>query len=180
MPFAFKKLDIPEVVSVQPEVFTDERGSFAEVFKASEFAKHGITKLFVQFNHSVSKQNVLRGLHYQLEPAGQGKLVRVVVGSIFDVVVDIRTGSKYFGRWVSADLSAEKGNMLYVPKGFAHGFCVLSEVAHVLYYATAEYAPDKERGIVWNDLDLAIDWPTDSPILSDKDKEYPALKEADL
>lgn len=180
MPFSFKKLAIPDVVVVQPKVFADERGSFAEIYRASEFKKRGVVKPFVQFNHSVSQQNVLRGLHYQLDPAMQGKLVRVVVGSIFDVVVDIRAKSKHFGRWVSANLSAEKGNMLYAPEGFAHGFCVLSPVAEVLYYATTEYAPELERGIVWNDPELAIDWPTDSPILSDKDKEYPAFKEAGL
>ncbi|MFH1354133.1 MAG: dTDP-4-dehydrorhamnose 3,5-epimerase [bacterium] len=180
MPFIFKKLAIPDVTVVQPRVFGDERGSFVEIYKASEFARHGIDKPFVQFNLSVSKRNVLRGLHYQLGPAAQGKLVRIAVGSIYDVVVDIRSDSSTFGQWVSEVLSAEQGNMLYAPEGFAHGFCVLSEAAHVQYCATAEYTPDKERGIVWNDSDLAIDWPVIEPVLSDKDKEYPVFKKAEL
>ncbi len=180
MPFSFKQLEIPEVILVRPPVFIDDRGSFAEVYKRSEFAKHGLDKAFTQFNLSVSKRDVLRGLHYQLPPVAQGKLIRIVAGKIFDVVVDIRRGSKSFGRWVGVALAAEEGSMLYAPEGFAHGFCVLSEVAEVQYYATAEYAPDRERGIVWNDPDLAIDWPVAEPILSEKDKGYPSFKEAEV
>jgi len=165
---------------VCPQVFTDDRGSFAEVYKMSEFTKHGIDKAFTQFNLSVSKRDVLRGLHYQLPPAVQGKLIRAGAGKIFDVVVDIRRGSKSFGRWVGITLVAEEGNMLYAPEGFAHGFCVLSEQAEVQYYATAEYAPDRERGIAWNDPDLAIPWPVKDPILSEKDKGYPSFKEAEV
>lgn len=180
MAFSFKQLEIPEVILVRPQVFADNRGSFAEIYKMSEFIKHGIDKPLVQFNHSVSKQNVLRGLHYQLPPVVQGKLVRVVAGKIFDVVVDIRRGSKSFGQWVGVTLAAEEGSMLYAPEGFAHGFCVLSEQASVQYFATAEYAPERERGIVWNDPGLAIDWKVAEPILSGKDKGYPSFKEAEV
>lgn len=180
MSFSFKRLGIPEVIFARPQVFVDDRGSFAEVYKMSEFIKHGIDKPLVQFNISVSKRGVLRGLHYQLPPAAQGKLIRVVAGRIFDVAVDIRRGSGSFGRWVSATLAAEEGSMLYAPEGFAHGFCVLSERASVQYFATAEYAPERERGIVWNDPDLAIDWPVKEPVLSEKDRGYPSLKEAEV
>ena len=180
MVFSFRRLEIPEVILVCPQVLADGRGSFAEIYKMSEFTKHGIDKAFVQFNLSVSKRDVLRGLHYQLSPAMQGKLIRIVAGKIFDVVVDIRRGSKNFGRWVGVTLAAEEGSMLYAPEGFAHGFCVLSEQASVQYFATAEYAPDRERGIVWNDPDLAIEWPVAEPILSEKDKGYPSFKEAEV
>lgn len=180
MPLMFESLKIPDVKVVRPKVLADERGSFAEIYKASEFRRGGIAKNFVQCNYSVSKQNVLRGLHYQLAPAVQGKLVRVLVGSIFDVAVDIRRGSGYFGRWIGVNLSADEGAMLYAPEGFAHGFCVLSDKAEVLYYTTAEYAPELERGIVWNDPDLAIDWPIEEPVLSDKDRRYPAFKDAEV
>ncbi len=180
MPFTFKELDLPGVVLVQPKVFSDERGSFAEVYKLSAFAARGIGGPFVQFNQSVSRRNVLRGLHYQLPPAAQGKLVRVEEGGIYDAAVDIRAGSESFGQWVSAELSAARGDMLYIPPGFAHGFCVLSGRARVFYYATAEYAPSLERGIAWNDPDLAINWPVGRPVLSDRDRRYPPLKRADI
>ena len=179
MAFTVRKLDIPEVLHVQPDVFADVRGAFAETFKASEFKKLGIEEPFVQVNRSSNRGPVLRGLHYQLNPKAQGKLISVVVGSIFDVAVDIRKGSPTFGKWVGETLTAEGQNMLYVPEGFAHGFYTLSETAEVIYYCTDEYSPEHERGIAWNDASLAIAWPGSEPLLSDKDKAYPVLAEAE-
>lgn len=176
MPFNFKKLAIPDVVLIEPKSFTDERGYFAEIYKSSDFKQFGIDRQFVQVNHSRSKKNVLRGLHYQLKPMAQGKYVRAVVGEIFDVVVDIRKGSPWFGRWVSIILSSENQKMLYVPEGFAHGFSVLSDTAEVVYYCTSEYAPEYDRGILWNDSGLQIDWPSKNPILSEKDSQLPILE----
>lgn len=179
MAFQFKKLDIPNIVHIQPDVFGDDRGFFAEVFKQSAFAEAGITETFVQFNHSRSAKHVLRGLHYQKPPHAQAKLLMVTAGEIFDAVVDIRRSSPTFGQCVSATLSAEKKNMLWVPEGFAHALCVTSKTADVLYFVNREYAPTAERGIMWSDPALGITWPTDQPVLSDKDKVYPVLAEAD-
>lgn len=178
MAFTFTKLDIPDVLHIQPDVFGDDRGFFAEVFKQSAFTEAGINETFVQVNNSRSAQHVLRGLHYQKPPHAQAKLLMVAAGEIFDVAVDIRKSSPTFGQWVSATLSAVKKNMIWVPEGFAHAFCVTSETADVLYFVNREYAPDAERGIAWDDPELAITWPTDQPVLSDKDKVYPALAEA--
>lgn len=173
--------EIPDVVILEPRVFQDDRGFFLESFNAKAFAdKAGITEPFVQDNHSRSTQNVLRGLHYQIEQA-QGKLVRAVVGSIFDVAVDIRRSSPTFGQWVSCILTAENKRMLWVPPGFAHGFLVLSDVAEVLYKATDYYAPQHERSILWNDPTIAIDWPlADDPILSPKDLAGKPFESADV
>lgn len=179
MPFEFTPLEIPEVVYIISKQFGDLRGVFAELYKASEFAKHGINISFLQMNQSVSEKNVLRGLHYQKNPSAQGKLLSVMSGEIFDVAVDIRVGSKTYGQWVSKTLSAKEKNMLYVPAGFAHGFCVTSQEAQVVYYCTQEYDPKAERGIIWNDDTLRIPWPTNSPLLSAKDEKYPPLSEAD-
>jgi len=179
MPFSFRRLEIPEVILVEPRVFSDQRGFFMESYKYSEFAAFGITERFVQDNHSRSQKGVLRGLHYQNPPKAQGKLIRVVVGEVFDVAVDIRKGSPTYGKWVGVKLSAENKRMLYIPPGFAHGFCVLSEVAEVLYKTTEEYAPDCEAGIVWNDPEIGIAWPVESPILSSKDAQLPPLKYAE-
>ena len=179
MPFSFRRLEIPEVVLVEPRVFPDQRGFFMESYKYTDFAAFGITEQFVQDNHSRSQKGVLRGLHYQNPPKAQGKLVRVVVGEVFDVAVDIRKGSPTYGRWVGVTLSAENKYMLYIPPGFAHGFCVLSEVAEVLYKTTEEYAPDCEAGIAWNDPEIGIAWPIESPILSPKDAQLPSLKHAE-
>lgn len=179
MPFTFEPLVIPDVVHVTPKTFADDRGVFVELFKASEFAAYGLHDLFVQVNHSASKKNVLRGLHYQKNPKAQGKLVSVTRGEIFDVAVDIRRGSPTFGTWVSATLSAEKKNMLLIPTGFAHGFCVTSEEAEVIYYCTSEYAPDHEAGIIWNDPTINISWPVAQPLLSKKDAAFPLLTGAD-
>jgi dTDP-4-dehydrorhamnose 3,5-epimerase len=173
--------EIPDVLIIEPRVFQDDRGFFLESYNSQAFAdKAGITEPFVQDNHSCSGQNVLRGLHYQIEQA-QGKLVRAIAGAIFDVAVDIRKHSPTFGQWISCTLSAENKRMLWVPPGFAHGFMVVSEVAEVLYKTTDYYAPQHERSILWNDPDLAINWPLEGePILSAKDQVGKPLKFADI
>lgn len=173
--------DIPDVLIVEPRVFGDDRGFFFESYNEQAFAdKAGIREHFVQDNHSRSCQNVLRGLHYQIQQA-QGKLVRAITGAIFDVAVDIRKSSPTYGQWVGCLLSAENKRMLWVPAGFAHGFVVVSDQADVLYKATDYYAPQHERCILWNDPDLAIDWPiTGLPILSAKDAAGQPFKTADV
>jgi dTDP-4-dehydrorhamnose 3,5-epimerase len=180
MPFDFISLSMPDVVFIEPRVFKDDRGFFLETYKYSEFAKAGIKELFVQDNHSFSCQGVIRGLHYQKEPDAQGKLVYCVKGKILDIAVDIRKNSPFFRKWIGKELSDENKAMLYIPAGFAHGFVVLSETADVVYKCTAEYSPENDRGIIWNDPEIAIDWPVLSPILSDKDRQLPLLREADL
>jgi len=180
MPFAFKGLGIPGLILIGPKVFEDERGFFMETYKMSDFLTTGIKGTFVQENHSRSSKGVLRGLHYQNPPFAQGKLVRVVRGEIFDVAVDIRKGSPTWGKWVGVILSEENKNILYVPAGLAHGFCVLSEIAEVIYKTTAVYSPESEAGIVWNDEDLNIDWRVKEPVLSEKDRNLPSLKNADI
>ncbi|WP_414752657.1 dTDP-4-dehydrorhamnose 3,5-epimerase [Anabaena sp. CCY 9910] len=172
---------IPDVVLLEPQVFTDSRGFFFESYNHQKFTeKLGITVNFVQDNHSFSQHNVLRGLHYQIiQP--QGKLVRAVVGTIFDVAVDIRKSSPTFGQWVGYELSAENKRQLWIPPGFAHGFLVLSEVAEVIYKTTDYYAPGGDRTILWNDPDLAINWPLkEPPILSAKDSQGQPLKSAEV
>jgi len=178
MPFTFKSLDIAEVILVEPKVFEDDRGFFMETYKMPDFVASGIRGNFVQDNFSRSSRGVLRGLHYQNPPFTQGKLVRVVRGEIFDVAVDIRKGSPTYGKWVKTILSEENKNMLYIPEGFAHGFCVLSEIAEVAYKSTGIYSHRAEAGIIYNDADLNIDWPIEEPILSSKDKKWPTLREA--
>ena len=179
MPFRFTPTQLTEVIIVEPRVFPDERGFFMETYKKSDFAAHGITDVFVQGNQSRSSKGTLRGLHYQKDPKGQGKLVRAMGGEIFDVVVDIRKGSPSYGNWLAVTLSSTNQKMLYVPRGFAHGFCVMSEQADVFYMTTEEYAPDYEAGICWNDPDLGIDWPIGDPKLSKRDKNWPRLRAAD-
>lgn len=173
--------EIPDVFLIEPKVFGDSRGFFFESFNQRVFAeKTGVDVNFVQDNHSRSRQNVLRGLHYQIQQP-QGKLLRVVLGEVFDVAVDIRKSSPTFGKWVGYLLSAENQRQLWVPAGFAHGFLVVSEVAEVLYKTTEYYAPEHERCILWNDSDLAIAWPLDSePILSAKDQAGQPLKMAEV
>ena len=178
MPFVFKRLEIPDLILIEPKVFEDERGFFLEAYKYSDFQAFGISEHFLQDNHSRSTKGVLRGLHYQNPPKAQGKLIRVIAGEIFDVAVDIRKGSPTYGKWVGLILSAQNKKMLYVPPGFAHGFCVLSDVAEVLYKTTEEYSPKYEAGILWNDPDIGITWPIKDPILSEKDKGWPPLREA--
>jgi dTDP-4-dehydrorhamnose 3,5-epimerase len=179
MPFTFRELSIPAVILIESKTYRDARGFFMETYKYSDFARTGIKERFVQDNYSRSSRGVLRGLHYQKNPNAQGKLVQCMRGKIFDVAVDIRRGSPTFRRWVSAELSEENNLMLYVPATFAHGFVVLSESADVLYKCTREYAPEDDRGIIWNDPDLGIVWPVADPVLSEKDGRHPLLKEAD-
>lgn len=165
-------LAIPGVLLVEPKVFGDERGFFYESFNQCDFNEAtGLDVQFVQDNHSKSAKNVLRGLHYQLPPKAQGKLVRVIAGEVFDVAVDIRKGSPTFGKWVGEVLSAENKRQLWIPAGLAHGFLVLSESAEFLYKTTDYYSPEHERCILWNDQELNIAWPQDGePVLSVKDK----------
>lgn len=173
---------IPDLLELEPRVFGDDRGFFFESFNHQAFATHTDREYtFVQDNHSRSSRHVLRGLHYQIQQA-QGKLVRVVVGSVFDVAVDIRRNSPSFGQWAGCELSAENKKQFWVPPGFAHGFLVLSEVAEVLYKTTDYYAPQHERSILWNDPALAIDWPLAgaTPILSAKDQAGKLLAEAEV
>lgn len=179
MGFSYCQLEIPEIIVITTEKYTDQRGYFLEVYKRSWFKENGIFPEFVQINHSHSTQNVLRGLHYQINPMAQGKLVSVLKGKIYDVAVDIRKGSPTYGQWVGKYLSAGKPQMLWIPAGFAHGFFVASEEADVVYMVSEEYAPTEECGIVWNDPDIAIQWPIDDPILSEKDIILPRMAEAE-
>ncbi|OZI33580.1 dTDP-4-dehydrorhamnose 3,5-epimerase [Bordetella genomosp. 5] len=171
---------IPDVVLFEPKVFGDDRGFFFESFNQQQFESlTGLKTQFVQDNHSRSAHGVLRGLHYQMQQP-QGKLVRVTSGEVFDVAVDLRRSSPTFGQWVGVHLSAQNKRQLWVPEGFAHGFVVLSESAEFLYKTTNYYAPQHERSILWNDPDLAIEWPISTdPILSAKDQQGVLLKDAD-
>lgn len=180
MPFAFKRLEIPAVVLIEPKVFEDDRGFFMETYKMPDFVAADIKANFVQDNHSRSTKGILRGLHYQNPPFAQGKLVRTIKGEIFDVAVDIRKGSPTWSKWVGVILSEENKNILYIPAGFAHGFCILSEIAEVIYKTTDVYSAESEAGIIWNDEDLNIEWPIKEPILSAKDKKLPSLKNAHI
>jgi dTDP-4-dehydrorhamnose 3,5-epimerase len=173
-------LAIPELMLLAPRIYEDARGYFYESYNARTFADAvGHEVSFVQDNHSRSRRGVIRGLHYQLDPAPQGKLVRVIVGEIFDVAVDIRRSSPTYGKWVGQILSAKDGRQLWIPVGFAHGFMALSEAAEVLYKTTDFYDKASERAIIWNDPELAIAWPEAvAPILSDKDAVAPRLSDA--
>ncbi len=175
------QMEIPDVLVIEPQVFGDERGFFYESYNEKALLeKAGIVGHFVQDNHSRSAKNVLRGLHYQIQQP-QGKLVRVVVGEVFDVAVDLRKSSKTCGQWVGMHLSAEHKQQFWVPPGFAHGFIVLSESAEFLYKTTDYYAPQHERCIQWNDPDLAIAWPIQAePALSAKDRAGKLLREAEV
>jgi dTDP-4-dehydrorhamnose 3,5-epimerase len=179
MPFEFKRLEIPEVILVEPLKFKDNRGFFIETYNYSEFQANDIPVQFVQDNYSYSVKGVLRGLHFQKRPMAQGKLAMVVKGDIFDVAVDIRKDSPTYGKWVGKILSSKNQHMLYVPAGFAHGFCVLSDEADVIYKVTEGYAPELEGGIIWNDPEIGIRWPIEDPIISKKDASLPFLKDAD-
>ncbi|GAB6101028.1 dTDP-4-dehydrorhamnose 3,5-epimerase [Thermococcus atlanticus] len=177
MPFEFKRLEIPDVILIKPKVFEDERGFFMETYKKSDFEKAGIKGEFVQDNHSRSKYGVLRGLHFQREPYAQAKIVRCVRGVIYDVAVDLRKNSPTFGKYVGVILSEYNKHQLYIPRGFAHGFLVLSDVAEVIYKVDNVYAPDYEGGLIWNDPDVGIKWPVDEPVVSGKDMKWPTLRE---
>jgi dTDP-4-dehydrorhamnose 3,5-epimerase len=166
---------------IEPKVFKDHRGFFVESFNLQNFAEFGLHFDFIQDNHSLSvDKDVIRGLHYQLNPKAQTKLVRVITGAIYDVAVDIREGSPTFGQWVGVTLTGENHRMLLVPKGFAHGFCTLTENTHVQYKVDDYYSVENDKGILWNDPALSIDWPTSNPILSEKDTKQPLLKDADI
>ncbi len=175
MPFEFHALDIPGPLLIEPRRFPDERGWFMEFYKQSDFRAAGIAEQLVQDNVSFSSRGVLRGLHYQVAPAAQAKLVSVLHGEIFDVAVDIRPQSETYGRWIGHPLSAHSGAALYIPAGFAHGFVVTSADALVCYKCSAEYNHACERGIIWNDPSLGIEWPISDPIVSDKDRLLPLL-----
>lgn len=166
----------PEVLLIEPKVFRDRRGYFLEIFQARRYPQHGLPAHLVQDNLSYSLRGVVRGLHYQLR-FPQGKLIVPLAGEIWDVVVDIRRGSPFFGKWQSVTLTADPCRQLYVPPGFAHGFAVLSNEATVLYKCTDFYHPEDEYGIIWNDPDLGIPWPPVAPLLSEKDERYPRLRD---
>ncbi len=168
--------DLPGVILIQPEVYGDDRGFFFETYNRDSFRDMGIHMTFAQANHSRSARGVIRGLHYQLRRP-QAKLVRVIEGEIYDVVLDIRRGSPTFGQWVSTVLSAREKNMLFIPEGFAHGFCACSEVAEMIYFCSDVYCPEEERGILWSDPELAIPWPLhdQAPLLSDRDQAFGPL-----
>jgi dTDP-4-dehydrorhamnose 3,5-epimerase len=168
--------DLPDVLIVEPDVYSDARGFFLETYHAQRYRAQGIEGPFVQDNHSRSVAGTLRGLHLQIGRP-QGKLVRVILGAIYDVAVDVRRGSPTFGRWVGMTLSADNFRQTYVPPGFAHGLCVLTSVAEVEYKCTDLYDPAAEIGIAWNDPALAITWPVDKPLLSERDQRHPTLAE---
>ena len=171
-----KPTKLKDVLLIEPTVFADKRGFFFESYNYRSYAENGINVRFLQDNHSCSVKNTLRGLHYQINP-GQGKLVRVVVGEVFDVAVDIRFGSPTFGQWAGYYLSAKNKLQMYIPVGFAHGFCVLSDVAEFEYKCTDFYSPADERGIIWNDPDLGIEWQVTNPTLSEKDRQNIRLRD---
>jgi dTDP-4-dehydrorhamnose 3,5-epimerase len=173
MPFTIERLAIPEIMVIHPKAFSDARGFFMETYKQSSFAEFGLAAPFVQENHSKSQRGILRGLHFQVGSYAQGKLVRAISGEIFDVAVDLRPDSATYGRSVTAILSSQNRRILYVPPWCAHGFCVLSETAEVVYKTTMEYAPEHESGLRWNDPALGIDWPIEAPTLSDRDQRWP-------
>lgn len=173
------KLDGASII--EPVVHGDNRGFFMESYNEQVFKQNGIHHNFIQDNHSLSAETgVLRGLHYQLNPKAQTKLVRVLSGAIYDVIVDIRKNSSTFGQWVGVILSEDNKRQLLVPNGFAHGFCTLVPNTQVLYKVDEYYSPENDRGILWSDPSLGIDWPTTNPILSDKDKRHPLLKDAEI
>ncbi len=164
------------VLLIEPSVFEDKRGFFMESYQQKKYMDSGIESNFIQDNLSCSVRGTLRGLHYQL-PHAQAKLVQVIKGEIFDVTVDIRSGSPTFAKWAGVHLSGENRRQLYIPEGFAHGFCVLSETAIFTYKCSDFYSPDSERGILWSDPDIGVDWPVENPVLSDKDSKYVFLKD---
>jgi dTDP-4-dehydrorhamnose 3,5-epimerase len=177
MPFTFTPTTLPGVVIIEPKVFVDDRGFFMETYKRSDFAAAGLDVEFVQENQSKSVRGTLRGLHLQRPPRAQAKLVRVLQGEIFDIAVDIRQQSRTFRQWVSVTLSAENRRSIFIPAGYAHGFCVVSPEAEVVYKTTEEYAPELEWGVKWDDPQLAIPWPASAPVLSPRDNRWPTLAE---
>ena len=175
----FIQTEIPDVILIKPNVIEDHRGFFMESYHFEKFKIGGIKSVFVQDNHTKSVQNTLRGLHFQVQYP-QAKILRCLKGKVFDVAVDIRQDSPYFGKWVGEELSEENRYQLYIPEGFAHGYYVMSETAEIVYKCSEIYHPQDEQGIRWDDPDIAINWPGDSPILSEKDKVFPLLADIDL
>lgn len=178
MPFTVEETLLPGVFHITSKTFQDDRGMFAELFQLSALQEAGITKSLTQSNWSKSKKNVLRGLHYQNAPKAQAKLVMCTAGEVFDVAVDIRKGSPTFGKWVGETLTADAKNALFIPHGFAHGFCALTDDAEVVYFCDEEYSPEQEGGIVWNDPAIGIEWPIVEPILAERDAAFPNLADA--
>ena len=175
--FTFTPLSIPDVILVEPKLFEDSRGYFVETYNQKDFEEAGIKENFVQDNFSFSKKGVIRGLHFSKSPHETVKLVRCISGEILDVAVDVRPNSPTFGKWVSEILSSDNRKMLFIPKGFAHGFCALSDTVEIVYKVNDYYFPESEQGIIYNDRDLAINWPISDPIMSDKDKILPSFKD---
>jgi dTDP-4-dehydrorhamnose 3,5-epimerase len=175
----FIETPLPGVILIEPKLFSDDRGFFMETFHSERFAAAGVPTSFVQDNHSRSRRGVLRGLHYQ-EPNAQGKLVRCTRGTLFDVAVDIRRGSPQFGKWYGIEISEENRRMLWIPPGFAHGFCAMTDDADLVYKCTSLFDANADRCIVWNDPEIGIEWPLRDPILSEKDAAAPRLAEAVL
>lgn len=180
MPFRFEQGGLAGTVLIYPTVFDDQRGFLMETYRDADFAEAGIDARFIQTNLSRSHRGVVRGLHYQKEPKAQAKLIHVLEGEIYDVVVDLRKDSQTFSQVQTIVLSAEEGPILYIPAGFAHGFCAMSETALVSYSVNAEYSPDLERGIRWNDPGLGISWPVEKPIVSPRDQNWPMFAAADV
>lgn len=178
MPFNFTKLELDGLVLIEPKVFLDDRGFFLESYKKSDFLAHNINTEFLQDNHSLSKKNVIRGLHYQHAPKVQGKLVKVIKGKVWDVAVDLRRSSVMYLKWLSIELSEDNNKMLFIPPGFAHGFAALTDDVHLVYKCTEEFDPKLDTGIRWNDPEIGIRWPVESPIISQKDAALPLLKDA--
>lgn len=180
MPFSFKSLTIPEVILVEPKVFSDDRGYFLESFKSSDFLSHHVPICFVQDNLSLSKQNVIRGMHFQKKPKEQGKLVSVMKGRVLDVAVDLRKESPTFMKWVAVELDDKDHAMLYIPEGFAHGFLTLTDNVCLVYKCTNEYDPKFDAGFRWDDPDIGIEWPVNKPVVSEKDQQLPMIKDLDI
>ena len=177
--FKFVETEIKDVYLIEPTLFGDSRGFFMETYHYKEFKKAGLDMVFIQDSHSKSKRGVLRGLHFQKKHS-QGKLVRVIKGAIYDVVVDLRKGSPTFGEWMGVELTEKNKRILYIPEGFAHGFITIEEETEFLYKCTDYYHPEDEGGLIWNDPNLNIAWPIANPILSEKDKKWPNLNELDF
>ncbi len=180
MPFIFRRIEIEGLIVISPKVFSDSRGFFVKSYKATDFKQNGIVCEFVQDNHSKSSLGVLRGLHYQIHPYAQAKLIRVVKGRVWDVAVDIRRNSPTFLKWFGIELSGDNNSMLFIPAGFAHGFISLTHEVHLLYKCSREYNKDHERGIMWNDQDIDIKWPFEDPVLSEKDKSLPFVNNCEI
>lgn len=176
MPFEFRRLEIPDALLIKPKVFEDDRGFFLETYRKDDMEKAGVDAEFVQDNHSRSLRGVLRGLHFQKEPYAQAKIVRCTRGTIYDVLVDLRRRSPSFSRYLGIVLSEESRDMIYVPRGCAHGFLVLSDLAEVVYKVDNVYAPECEGGLVWNDPEVSVSWPLQDPVISERDRLWPTLE----